>query len=271
MKYLTYIYFCCIIYTYWYYLFYVITMGERYHGYESKENNFSNIDQKLYELAWWQEIVSSYPKTPEQVRQDLQAIATKLQADINANQSSNEKNNDRRWSFVVKWDASSWPYSYLMESYGINTKFKFVPMWWNGWEGRLVLYYGAANTEYMDVTINDFTDVRTIKKFLWRVNSANKEIALCKDYQFLEDLPRLLDKEENRKFYNWYKERYDSIMSTIAFKDLAFESNTWWSRDIVDTMTWTKSRFMDARRSAIKEKKKKQLDGLFDTKLRTVE
>ncbi len=245
-------------------------MGEVYSWYEQEEVEKNGIDQKLNELASWQEWekVVMYPKTPEQVRQSFQNIATELQAEISQNRSSTESNNDRRWQFEVKSDSASGAYCYLMKSYGINTKFRFVPTWWNSGKGRLSLYYGIANTEYISVNISNLEDVRGIKKFLGWVNSANKEIALCEDYQFLEDLPDLLNNKHNEKYYTSYKQRYNKIMKESSFKNLKFETSSWGSWSLIDTFMWKKDEFMDARRSAIKEKKRWQLDTLFATKMR---
>jgi hypothetical protein len=93
----------------------------------SEQDTGNEVREGLDDLVNMQpkEVLAKYPKTSEQVRTELQSVATALQNEINDTRSSTEQNNDARGNFVVKKDTHL--YHYMMESFGINTKFKFVP------------------------------------------------------------------------------------------------------------------------------------------------
>ena len=234
-------------------------MGEKMHL--SEQETGTEVRDSLEQLANMQpkEVLAKYPKTSEQVKRELQSVATALQKEITDTRSSTEQNNDRRWNFIVKNDTKE--YYYMMESFGINTKFKFVPTW-RGEEGKLVLYYGLENTEYMEVALDSWKDTDAIKKFLWWVNSANKEIALCNEYAFLEQLPDLLKNPANKKYYKGYYEKYTKIMQEESFENLTFETSSRGSRPLIDRK-WKKAAFMDTRWEAIKERVKPNLEKMF--------
>lgn len=206
------------------------------------------------------------PGLEKQLQTVFQNIATQLQQKISKTWSSNEQYNDQRGDFTVDLDKAAWRYHFTMESFGITTKFKFVPEAWPSGTWRLVLYHGMEETEYMSVSISGVKETATIEKFLWWVNSANKEFALCEDYTFLQELPRLLDNPANQSYYAWYLERYKTIMAQQDFSKLQFAG---WSistsRPIID---WKgkKASFMNARWDAVKARMKPALDQKFKQK-----
>ena len=71
-------------------------MGEKMHL--SEQETGTEVRDSLEQLANMQpkEVLAKYPKTSEQVKRELQSVATALQKEITDTRSSTEQNNDRR-------------------------------------------------------------------------------------------------------------------------------------------------------------------------------